>query len=408
MAERAAVFVLPTSTAGQQGPVAAWMSTAGWAAAARRVLGSACIVTPGGVVEPEEARRRGSAPHLATNGVTGWRRRIPDLAKTAFKDARAWDRARRFRVDPTPFADLDLAFVWQRHELFHKAGLDLARALRVPSVLFVPATHMWEARQWGVRRPGWHGVAERAGEAPALRRADVVACGTAVVAEQVERLGARADAIVVTPTGVDLDVFADADADAGAGVRRRVGLADRFVVGWVGSFRRFHALEQAIDALAGVDDAALLLVGDGPERSRIEEYARRRDVALVCTGTVVHTELPPFLAAMDVALVLARADATFHYSPLKLAEYLAAGRAVVVPRVPQLVARLADGVDAVFVEPGDVADLAAALRRLHDEPALRARLGTAARLAAEGQWSWDHAVRQVLAKLRAASHGEGA
>jgi glycosyltransferase involved in cell wall biosynthesis len=102
---------------------------------------------------------------------------------------------------------------------------------------------------------------------------------------------------------------------------------------------------------------------------------------------------------MDVALVLAGRGETFHYSPLKLAEYLAAGRAVVAPNVPQLAARLAPGVEAILVPPGDTKALRTALQHLHDEPALRNRLGAAARAAAIAQWSWDHAIRQVLERL---------
>ena len=54
-------------------------------------------------------------------------------------------------IDPSgPWVDTDVAFVWQRHELFQQAGLRLARKLAVPSVLFVPATVVWEAEHWGV------------------------------------------------------------------------------------------------------------------------------------------------------------------------------------------------------------------------------------------------------------------
>ncbi len=64
-AERAgAVFVLPTLTSGQQGPVAAYVSTAGWAAAAARVVGAAWIVTPSGILTPDDARRRASESKL--------------------------------------------------------------------------------------------------------------------------------------------------------------------------------------------------------------------------------------------------------------------------------------------------------------------------------------------------------
>jgi glycosyltransferase involved in cell wall biosynthesis len=406
-ARRGAVFVLAGPAVGQLGPVASWLSTAGWAAAARRVLGEAIIVTPSGVVDLDEARYRGSDPRLGSASASSWRRRVPTPIKTGLKDARQWQRSGRFRIDPAQHRDLDLdlAFVWQRHELFQTAGIELARALGKPSVLFVPATHVWEAERWGVRRPGWSGLVERAGESPALSRADVVCCGTELVAEQACRLGTEPDRILITPTGVDLESFAD--LSNGRPRRAALGLDGRFVVGWVGSFRGFHAVEQAVAAVADIEDASLLLVGDGPERPRIEAIARAAGVHAVFTGTVPHRELPALLGAMDVALVLAGRDEVFHYSPLKLAEYLAAGRPVVVPDVPQLAARLVDGVDAVLVPPGDEPALAQALRRLRDDPATRARLGAAARAAAEAHWSWDHAIRQILARLAARSGRQG-
>jgi glycosyltransferase involved in cell wall biosynthesis len=392
-----AVLVLPTTTAGQQGPVASWISTAGWASAADRVLGAAWIVTPDGIVTPSDARRRGSHAQLASRAPTSWRRRLPTVGKTAVKDVRQWRRARQFRVDPHgPWEGKDLAFVWQRHELFHTAGLELARGLRVPSVLFAPATLVWEAKEWGVERPGWRGWLERTAEAPALRGADLVACGSDIVAEQAERIGTPPDRILVTPTGVDVELFSSTD-DSGAR-RRELGLDGRFVVGWVGSFRRFHAVELAVEAVARVDGAALLLVGDGPERATLEAAGRRLGVDVVMTGTVPHADLPGYLGAMDAGLVLAESSGVFHYSPLKLAEYLAAGLAVVAPRIPSVEERVTDEETGLLVAPGDLADLVAALVRLRDDVALRQRLSSTARAAAQ-RWSWDRQVERVLAAL---------
>jgi glycosyltransferase involved in cell wall biosynthesis len=393
-----AVFVLPSTTSGQQGPVASWVSTAGWTRAARRVLGNAWIVTPAGLVDPDEARRRASHPRLSTVATPSWRRKLPTPAKLAAKDIRQWRRARRFHVDPSgPWSECDVKFVWQRHDLFQMAGLQLGRDLGVPSVVFVPATLVWESSQWEVRRPGWASWLERFGESPALRGADLVACGSDVVAEQVHRLGVKDERILITPTGVDLNLFAPRSGPSK--VREELGLQERFVVGWVGSFRRFHALEQAIDAVARVENAVLLMVGDGPERARIRRLARDRGVTVKFTGTVPHAELPDYLAAMDVALVLASPGQVFHYSPLKLAEYLAAGLPVVAPRVAQLADRLTDDVDAVLVPPGDAQALAASLQQLHDDIVLRERLAKSARAAAEARWSWDHEIRRILASL---------
>jgi len=108
--------------------------------------------------------------------------------KTALKDAREYRRARSFRVDPDgPWRDHELAFVWQRHELFQVAGYQLASRYASRRPCFVPATLVWQAGVWGVHRPGWARMLERVGERGPLRRADVVACGTDAVVDEVVR-----------------------------------------------------------------------------------------------------------------------------------------------------------------------------------------------------------------------------
>ena len=390
--------MVPGSGTPEQGPVAALLSTAGWAAAGERVVGRSWVVTPEGVLTADAARRRGSSPALRSPAGRSVRRRLPAVAKTAARDVLQWRTSRGYAVDPRgPWSGSDIAFVWQRHDLFHTAGLELARHLGVPSVLFVPAAKVWEAEQWGTRRPGWGRWLERHGERPALLGADLVACGTQPVVDQALRMGVPDDRVLLTPTGVDLDVFGEPPDPAP--LRRRLDLGGRFVVGWIGSFRRFHAVEQLVEAASTVPDAALLLVGHGPERARIEQLARERGVRAVFPGTVPYDELPAYLAAMDVAVVLAPRGQPFHYSPLKLAEYLAAGLPVVAPAVGQLAERLTGGVDALLVPPHDLDALGAALGRLRDDPEERARLGKAARAAAEAEWSWDHQVRRVIDAL---------
>jgi glycosyltransferase involved in cell wall biosynthesis len=405
---RGAVFVLPTTTVGQRGPVAGWISTAGWAAAAERELGQAWIVTRHGILTVAEVRRRAAPPgSSAPPPSRSVRGAVPNIVKTAVKDVREARRARSFRPDPVgPWtrAGSELAFVWQRHELFHRAGLDLATALDVPSVLFVPALTVWQAERWAVRRPGWGRWLERHGEVPALLGATLVACGTDVVAEQARRLGVPEDRLLVTPTGVDLELFS-APTDRAA-TREALGL-DGFVIGWAGSFRPFHQLDQLVEAAGSVPAATLLLVGDGPERARIEQLADARGVPVRSTGLVAHEDLPRVLAAMDVGVVLARPDAPFHYSPLKVAEYLAAGVPVVVPDVPQLTERLDPDGNAVVVPPGDVAALAGALRALVADPARRDRLAAGARRAAPA-WSWDRQVQRVCEALAARGSPERA
>ena len=378
--------------------MAALLSTAGWLAACERVVGPSWLVTPEGVLDADAARRLASGAHLAPSESSSLASRLPLLVKTAVKDLRQYARGSSFEVDVDgPWRGAPMSFVWQRHELFHTAGLDLADALGVPSVVFAPAVAVWEAKRWGVARPGWGSLVERLGEAPSLRRASVLACGSDEVAAEAVRIGADPDRILITPTGVEIEP--PATPGDGKAVRTRLGLGDAFVLGWVGSFRPFHALHRLVEAAAGLEGVTLLLVGDGPERPAVEARARELGVRAVFTGTVPHLDLLRYLAAMDAAAVIAPDHGEFHYSPLKLAEYLAAGLPVVAPDVETVSSRLRHDEHALLVAPADRSALRSSIVRLRDDPALRDRLGAAGRAEVEARWSWDEQVRRVVEAL---------
>ena len=390
--------MLPTTTEGQQGPVAGWISTSGWAAAARGssdMRGSSHRAVSSTWPRCDAKRH---VPRRRSRVGARCGRRSRRRSRPRSRTRREWQRARSFTVDGTgPWTDAgtSIEFVWQRHELFHTAGVDLARRIGAPLVLFVPALLVWQARQWSIRRPGWDGWLERHGELPALRAAQVVACGTDVLAEEVIRLGVAPEHVLVTPTGVDLDRFTP--PPNGDAIRRSLGPDVRFVIGWVGSFRPFHVLDQLVAAAPAVPGTVLLFVGDGPERSRIEALASAAGVRAVFTGTVEPDEMPRHLAAMDVGVVLAD-PRSFHYSPLKVAEYLAAGLAVVAPDVEPLAGRLEPGRNSVLYPPGDSAALRSVLEQLASD-AERVRSLRAGALASAPEWSWDEQVRRVRAAL---------
>jgi glycosyltransferase involved in cell wall biosynthesis len=400
-----AVFVVSRSTRGQTGPVGMWMMAAGWAAAGESVFGTSWLITEEGVLDPAEARALASRTSLTSGASTSWKRHIPTVVKTAMKDVRDFRRARRF-AHSLPSGGWEearqLAFVWQRHDLFQKAGHDLARRLDVPLALCVDAPVVWEARRWGVRRPGWGSMLERFGENPLLRSADVILAVSEEVAEQVGERGVPPERILVTPNGVDTHVFTP-QAD-GESIRSRHDLDGRFVVGWIGGFHKFHGLDLAVDMAAELQESipqlTLLLVGDGVERHRLESRVQELGLNnVVFTGTVGHSEIPAHIAAMDVALVLSPPDGRFHYSPIKLREYMACGRPVVASRAGELAEFIDEGADGLLVEPGRVDDLSVAVRSLQQSPELRSRLGAAGRERMVREGSWEHQVERTYAKL---------
>ena len=403
LSEHGVVFLLPTELSGQRGPVAGWLNTAGWVAAATRLSLEATVITPYGITDPKTLRDRAFQQSLPLRPLNEPRLSLPKPLKVALKDIRELVRARRFDrvVSRTSLVDKQIAFVWQRHELFQRAGRKLADLNRCPLVLFVPAPKVWEARSWGVRRPGWETLVERSGDVAPLREADLVACVSDEVAMAVGSLGVDPSRIIVTPSSVDTDLFRPGvESD----VRRRYSLEDKFVIGWAGSFRSFHGLEVLLDAIekakSRLPSVIALLVGDGPERARLENDVERRGLrGSVCfVGPVHQTELPSFLGVFDVGVVSARANSSFHYSPLKAWEYMATATPVVAPSIG-LFAKLQHRVHAYLIQPGDSTSLSNAIVELASNPSLRLRLARAGRELAEAN-SWNNQLQHVIERIQ--------
>ncbi len=399
-APTAAVFLMPRRSDEWANAPAIWVTAAGWAAAAERRFGRAWVVTRDRVATAAETL--GFTRPRASGSSTRRRIPLPLVARTAVKDVVRWRIARRHADvgDRPEWAGTELAFVWQQHDLFNRSGEALARRHRCPLVVYVHAPQAWEAKQWGVRRPGWTGFLERHGDRPPLLAADVVACVSEEVAAEVRRLDVDPGRIVVSPMAVDAERFSP--EVSGAAVRKRYGLGDSFVVGWTGSFRTFHGLDMVLEAFARFARTApasrLLLVGDGAGRASIESAASALGIGeqVVMPGAKSGDELPEYVAAMDATVVSAPPGDAFHYSPLKLREYLAVGRPAIAPAVGDVVRTFVDGRDALLYQTGDVKGLADRLALLRDDAELRARLGRAGRELVLHTATWDVRLDDLL------------
>lgn len=228
-----------------------------------------------------------------------------------------------------------------------------------------------------------------------LRRAD----GVAVVSSTLKRLlvesyGLREELVVVAPNGADVERFRpDLPPDP---VLPRGPDRDA-VIGFVGSFRRWHGTDLLARTIVEVGSirprVRFLLVGDGPEAGPVREAVRGLGDRVVMTGRVDHARIPALTAAFDIGLL---PETLFYGSPLKVVEWMAAGRAVVAPGYPALSDLVEDGVHALLFPPGDAGALARAVLRLVDDAALRTRLGQAAAERARAHLTWTDNARRVL------------
>lgn len=321
------------------------------------------------MVGPDDTDGLGRRALDAAAGEGGLRRLLPgaigEVAELAYS-------ARGYQRLAAKVAGADI--LYERYNLFYHAGVRLARRRGLPFLLEVNAPLAEERARHGAL--ALKSLA-RWSEQAIWRAADRVLPVSGVLARAVEAAGVAPQKIVVIRNGVGPEFLAEADPRP---VRARYNLVGKMVLGFTGFVRDWHGLDRVLRYMAqkGRKDLHLLLVGDGTARQTLERQAASLGIGeqLTITGVVQRGAMPAHVAAFDIALQPA---VTAYASPLKLFEYMAQARPILAPARDNIREVLIDGADALLFAPDDDGAFADALDRLAGEPALRDRLGAAAR-----------------------------
>jgi glycosyltransferase involved in cell wall biosynthesis len=161
----------------------------------------------------------------------------------------------------------------------------------------------------------------------------------------------------------------------------------------------WHGVDQLLDAFARIHpqhpQAVLLLVGGGPKEADVLERAARDDLRrhVLCTGHVAHADIPGLLDRFDIAVAPYLPAEDFYFHPLKIVEYLAAGKPVIYPDQGDLGALVGEG--GLSYLPGSVHQLADRVAQLLDDPVLRNDLARSAALRG-ARLDWSVIAQRVL------------
>jgi glycosyltransferase involved in cell wall biosynthesis len=215
--------------------------------------------------------------------------------------------------------------------------------------------------------------------------------------------GVPEEKMTVAHDGVDEATFAVRETKAEA--RAALDLpSDSFLAIYTGHLYDYKGADDLLEAAVSVPQhVKILFVGGRPnDLARLKARAAElRTTNVLFAGQVPHAKIPTYLRAADVAVLPTRgADrhASEFLSPLKLFEYLAAGKALVATDLPSAREVLSD-MTALFVPPSDPAALAQALSMLAESPARVASLEKESlRLAATH--TWTHRAESVLEGLK--------
>ena len=217
----------------------------------------------------------------------------------------------------------------------------------------------------------------RAVETRLYRSASGIVVNTQAFVAHIRARGIPVDRITVIYNGIDLRMFSPRSPSQE--LRQAYGLQNHFVAAYIGTLGLAHGLMTIVDAaerLRGCEDIVFLLLGDGAARGQVEAEISRRGLSNVrVLGLRPRTEMPAWIASVDVTLVLLRDLPVFEtVIPSKIFEFLAQERPVIVAARGEI-RRLVDEAKAgLLIDPEHADQLVSAVLEVRDQPeAARAR-----------------------------------
>ncbi|NLH47019.1 MAG: glycosyltransferase [Myxococcales bacterium] len=238
------------------------------------------------------------------------------------------------------------------------------------------------------------------------RLVDTVSVASEALKERALALGVPEQRLFAAPVGADLDHFRP---DISGERVRALHHLEGPVVLYLGQLHGAQYLELFLHAAKALIErgspATFVVVGGGDRFGELFQLTEQLRIGnrIVFTGAVNHQEIPEYLAAADAVVACFEDNAqTRTKSPLKIAEYMAAGKAVVASRVGEVPRMLGDA--GLLVAPGNPTELAEGIERLLGDPALVRELGAKARRRAESQYNWGATAENLLLAYEVALH----
>jgi glycosyltransferase involved in cell wall biosynthesis len=211
------------------------------------------------------------------------------------------------------------------------------------------------------------------------------------------------DEVLIAPNGVDLERFVSLPDAVTA--RRQLGLREAPTVMCTGHLYAGRGAELFLALAKSLPQAQFVWVGGRPEdigtwKPRVESDN------VTFTGFIPNRDLPLYQAAAEILLMpysrsimgsSGSADSAAVASPMKMFEYMAAGRAIVSSDLP-VIREVLNEKNAVFCEPDRIGDWRLAIQALFDDGRRRTTLGNRARQDVQG-YTWVARAQKIMNKF---------
>ena len=295
--------------------------------------------------------------------------------------------------------------IYERYALYNFSGILASKLYKIPLLLEVNSPLSYEKSKYS--KLFLAGVARRLERWICSRAYKTIVVSTPMK-NILKDIGVPDDKMVVISNGINPDYF-NPEID-GSLVRKKFGLEDKIVLGFVGWFRKWHGLEELLRSYVNYKMAKknihILLVGDGPAYNDLVDFAKANnilDTGVTFTGPISRNEIPKYISAFDLTL---QPDVTDYASPIKMFEYMGMGKGVIAPNKENIREIVKEGYEALF-QPGNFNDMAKVILKYSRSKEKVINLGKQAiKIMMEHKYYWLENAKKSIALLPDINFGE--
>ncbi|HBY06732.1 MAG TPA: hypothetical protein DEH22_02680 [Chloroflexi bacterium] len=234
-------------------------------------------------------------------------------------------------------------------------------------------------------------------ELATLHLSDAIICPSRVTREYLASLGLDRKAVTVIPNGVSPSDFSPSPLPD-----RTARLPVMLYIGTLADWQGLDVVIKALPLILEKQPVQLKIVGRGRSRQRKMLAKQIRKLGLeehaMVQPAVPHHEVPALIASADICVAplgLNDRNITQGACPIKLLEYMAAGRPLLASNLPIVRELVREDTDALFFSPNDPADLARQALALLGDFELSQRLAEAAAERVLSKFTWHEAQKKL-------------
>jgi glycosyltransferase involved in cell wall biosynthesis len=291
-------------------------------------------------------------------------------------------------------------FIIIRQDIGEYFPILLKKEIKIPIILEVNSPTYYEASKYGCSKFFLRYL--KSIETQCWEYADAIYAVSNVLHDFIcNENPALREKIWVIPNGVDLQKFNEMRCQQTLVKKDR----NLIKVGFIGSFQVWHGLDFILHVFSDVIQARpnteLILIGEGAYKKRKELSISKNRILEDKVKFLPHMsydEIVINLLEIDILVAPYLYQEYFYFSPLKIFDYMAAGKAIVTSNIGQIGEILINDKEAILVKPGNHNDYVEALINLIDSEDKRRFLGNNALKKVEF-YTWENAAKTLLFKL---------